>query len=321
MARFGLICILFLLAACGSNSVTTADEKPAAGSYGEFDQLFAKKEPPYRLSDTSLLNNKDTTQIRFQAFIDFVPDSLKAELFGAKAKVQYTPIARFSSKNASYYLIRGSSGNKRAALMAVAEGNEFTALVPFLIPDTKPATNQMSVLEGNFSVHRNIIQRMPGDVIADGKEVFAYSTAQKRFDLIMTDPLEEQRGDLINPIDTLSKTHKLAGDYSRDKKNLVSVRDGRKPELLTIFIHIEKNNGACTGEIKGDAQIVSPTTAIYRQAGDPCILTLKFGKNGVTLEEQEGCGSRRGLECSFNGTFPKKKEPKTKTDDSKKKKN
>ncbi len=116
---------------------------------------------------------------------------------------------------------------------------------------------------------------------------------------------------LVNPIDTLTRTHKLAGDYSRDKKNIVSIRDGRKPDLLTVFVHIE-NGAECVGEVKGDATITSPTTAVYQQPGDPCILQLNFSGSTVKLQELEGCGSRRGQNCAFDGAFTRKKQPTTK---------
>ena len=41
---------------------------------------------------------------------------------------------------------------------------------------------------------------------------------QKKIVLVMTDPLDEKNAEMVNPIDTLSKLHKLAGDYIRDKK-------------------------------------------------------------------------------------------------------
>jgi hypothetical protein len=70
---------------------------------------------------------------------------------------------------------------------------------------------------------------------------------------------------------------------------------------------MEKNKGQCSGEIKGDAEMSGANTAVFRQGGDPCVLQLTFSANSVTLKELEGCGSRRGLECSFDGTFKKKK--------------
>ncbi|MGZ8551461.1 MAG: hypothetical protein ACXWV2_12395 [Chitinophagaceae bacterium] len=94
--------------------------------------------------------------------------------------------------------------------------------------------------------------------------------------------------------------------------NLVSFRDGRRNDRLSFFIHFEKNNGECTGELKGEAIIKSPTLAEYREGGDPCILQFRFTSSSVVVKELEGCGSRRGLRCSFDGTYPRKKDAKPK---------
>jgi hypothetical protein len=149
-------------------------------------------------------------------------------------------------------------------------------------------------------------------VIAEGKEVYEYDAASKQFSLILTDPINKLSADVINPIDSFSRKHKFAGDYGKDKKNFVSIRDGRNSNGLLLFIHLDKNEGNCTGELKGDILLTSPTTAIYRQGGDPCVMTLHFTSSSVTIKEDEGCGSHRGLDCSFDGTFARKKEVKLK---------
>lgn len=276
--------------------------------------MFREVQPPYNLSDTALLNNKDTAQIRSEAFKNGIPDSIAQQLFGKNEGVRYTPLARFKGKKKeTYYLVRGSRNNRRAALMLVADAaNNFTTVLPFLVPDADETTRQNSSVDPNFSISRTTVRRLPGDAFQEGKDVFTYNAEAQTFDLVMTDPLDDDDLELINPIDTLGKTYKYAGDYGKNKKNLVSVRDGRKKGLITVFIHVEKEEGTCTGEIKGDAELVDANTAIYRPVGDPCVLTLKFAKSSVTVEEQEGCGSKRGLECSFNGTFNKKKVSKPK---------
>jgi hypothetical protein len=127
------------------------------------------------------------------------------------------------------------------------------------------------------------------------------------FQLIMTDALDDKTTELINPIDTLSRKHKWAADYSSGKNMLVSIRDGRKADRVAFFVHFEKNNGECTGELKGEATIKSGSVAEFRESGDPCVLQFIFSSSSVTLKEQEGCGSHRGLRCSFDGSYAKKK--------------
>lgn len=316
MFRFAVFCTLIFLSACGSKDKNSMANTGNGGGNADYTALFRQMKPPYTLSDSGLLANKDTTQIRSEAWNSFIPDSTKEAIFGATSRISYTPLALFKGKKQeTYYLVKAARDNKRAALLVVsALPDSLTAVLPFMVPDKEANTKQVTSFESNFSVIRTVQRSLPDDKFQEGKDVFAYSEIGRTFDLVMTDPLSDDKPELTNPIDTLGRTYAFAGDYSRDKRNIVSVRDGRKKGLITVFIHMEAREGACTGEIKGDAEIINEQTATYRTPGDPCILTLKFAKGSVTLQEQEGCGSRRGLECSFNGTFKKKKETGNKED-------
>jgi hypothetical protein len=145
--------------------------------------------------------------------------------------------------------------------------------------------------------------------VTEGKDVYVLNASANTFTLIMTDPLVDHT-ELINPIDTLPAKTKWAADYTNGKTNLVSIRDGKNAGLVNFFIHFEKNNGACNGEIKGEATMKTPNTAEYHEEGDPCILKFIFTSSSVQLQEIEGCGSKRPVDCSLNGSFTKKKPAK-----------
>lgn len=319
MFRLAVLCTLIIFSACGSKEKNSTATTSDGSGNADFTALFRQMKPPYTLSDSGLLANKDTAQIRSEAWNSFIPDSTKELIFGSTSRISYTPLGSFvGKKKETYYLVKATRDNKKAALLlASAHPDSITAVLPFIVPDKETNTKQVTTFESNFSVIRTVQRTLPDDSFQEGKDVFAYSEIGRTFDLVMTDPLSDEKPDLTNPIDTLGRTYAYAGDYSRDKRNIVSVRDGRKKGLITVFIHMEAREGACTGEIKGDAEIIDEQTATYRTPGDPCILTLKFAKGSVTLQEQEGCGSRRGLECSFNGTFKKKKEANNKENKSK----
>ena len=166
-------------------------------------------------------------------------------------------------------------------------------------------------MDSRYTHYQNSMTRKNADgSISEGKDVYVLNSDAKNFMLIMTDALDDKVTELINPIDTFSRKHKYAADYGTGKLNLVSIRDGRKSDRLSFFIHFEKNNGECTGELKGEAIIKSATVAEYREGGDPCVLRFSFTSSSVTVKEVEGCGSHRGLRCSFDGIFPKKKDQK-----------
>jgi hypothetical protein len=150
--------------------------------------------------------------------------------------------------------------------------------------------------------------------VTEGKDVYAYNADSKAFTLVMTDLLNESDLELINPIDTFPKQHKWAGDYVKNKKNMVSIRSTKNAAEFLFFIHFEKEEEECKGELKGTALMTSGTTAVYRQGGTPCVLEFTFKGNTVSLKEIEGCGSFRDVACFFDGSFTKKKEPKPKTE-------
>ncbi len=313
--RIGLLLWAAVVAGCGNNEKEQQGENNF--QYQEFSEKFKTVPVPYQLSDTTLINNKDTAQIRDKAFSDLVPDSTKIKLFGKNARVKYVPLVKIAVPNAeTYYIVKATVGSKNTALLfSFDKEHNFGAVFPFLIPDAEAATSQISTIDKAYSISRSVFRKQPNDIIAEGKDVYVYNNDAKDFTLIMTDVLDERSEELVNPIDTLPAGQKWTGDYVKDKRNIVSVRDGRRPNSLLVFVHFEKNKGQCMGELKGDAEMSGANTAVYRQGGDPCVLQLTFSANSVTLKELEGCGSRRGLECSFNGTFKRKKTDKEKTDD------
>ena len=312
--------MLICLALIGCNNEKEPKKEENGFSFSGFTESFRDLPYPYSLTDSGFSNNRDTSTIRSAAFRKFIPDSVLSRLFGKdSARVKYISMGRFPPrKGVHYYLVKAVSGNKKAALIYAFENESFGAVVPFLVPDTDRTTSQVSVIDNSNGIVKNIYRRTPDNLTEEGKDVYEYYTDQKQFALILTIPLNRANSDVQNPIDTLPRKHKFAGDYIQNKRNYVSVRDGRYPNQLLVFIHFEKNEGSCVGELKGELLITSGTTAVYRQGGDPCVLSLKFTASSVELKEQEGCGSRRGLDCLFDGTYSRKKEPKSKTTSKKK---
>jgi hypothetical protein len=290
---------------CGGGG---SEEGEGKYSFEGLEKGFKEVSLPYQLTDTGLLKNKDTLSLRAVEFTSLISDSLKKIYFG-KAKVRYTPIVKLKVPDAETYLIvKASGGPKKAAILMVydKDGNH-TATFPFLTPDSNPATTQTSMIEKSFVITK-MVSKKEGSNVKDGKDVYSYDAASKTFSLIMTDPLEETNV-LINPIDTLSRSNKFSGDYFSGKNGLVSIRDGRTTKQLMAFVHFSKNEGECQGELKGELFFTSSTTAVYRIAGDPCIIQFSFKGSSVTLMEETGCGNKRGVDCLFDGTFTKKKVP------------
>ena len=305
--------LVFTVSCSDSKNKKTGAEEDTF-NYETFSKHYATASLPYQLSDTGLLKNKDTARIASTQLAPFIADSIKKKLFGKTTGIRYIPLNKIESKKAeSYFITKAVSGGKTVALLTVfGKGHDSAASFPFLVPDADATTSQVSSIDNAYSISRNVSRKDKQGVPTEGKDVYAYNAAVNGFTLIMTDALDEKAQDVINPIDTLSKHHRFAGDYIKDKRNLVSIRDSRNANELVMFVHFEKDDGECTGELKGTLFFTSTTTAVYRQGGDPCVLEAHFTPTSVTLHEAEGCGSHRGLKCAFDDTYKRKVAPKPK---------
>lgn len=325
MTFFQKYCLLLFLAAglaaCHSKKKPSlAGEEPVEVT--DFIDFFPDVTLPYQVADTSLLKkDRDSLLISYKVFTQFVPDSILVTAFGKSTKPKIYPIGKATAKKTdeTYLLAKAVSGTKRTAfIIAFDKKGNFIAAMPLLQYSQPSAIHQTASLEGNLTFSKIYSRKNADGSTSEGKDVYGLNSEGKNFMLIMTDPLDDKVTELINPIDTFSRKQKFTGDYGSGKMNLVSIRDGRKNNMLSFFIHFEKNNGDCNGELKGEAIMRSATQAEYREAGELCALQFTFTASSVTIKELEGCGSRRGLRCSFDGVYPRKKEIKPKVVKSKK---
>ena len=311
MYRMGFVVLGCLLLACKGT-----DKKASAEGSGDkeggpvFDSRFAAASLPYQLADTTLLNHRDAATLPATDMAALVHDSIGKKLFGKTTGIRFSPLAKIeASGKETYYVVKGTAGSKKAALLMVYDqSGQHGTTIPFLVPDNNAATTQASSIDRSYVVTRAITERNNGTVSGEGKDVLAWDRAEKTFSLIMTDLLNDNPSVLVNPLDTFAKSNRLAGDYFKNDKNLVAVRDGRYPNQILVYIHTENSSRDCIGELKGEFVMTGTNTAVYRQGGDPCVLSLTFSGNSISLNEERGCGNYRGLDCPFTGSFTRKKE-------------
>ncbi|HET6995524.1 MAG TPA: hypothetical protein VFI06_11110 [Chitinophagaceae bacterium] len=316
MSRFRdyglLIVALVVLAGCkGKKKPSLSGEDPV--EINDFIEFFPARNVPYQFGDTTLNKKEnDSTVISANVFAQFIPDSLISRTFGKNAKLKIYPLGRLkTSESDNLLFVKMVSGDKRAAFVfAFDKKDQLKDGLALLRYGQYPNAQQTLSVDKSYTITKTITRRNTDGTISDGKDVYGLEKETGKFMLIMTDALDDKVTEIINPIADGTKKHKYAADYTSSKLNLVSIRDGRKPDRLSFFVHIDKNDGGCTGELKGEAIFKSTTVAEYREGGDPCVLQFTFSAAGVALKELEGCGSRRGLRCSFDGSFAKKKEPK-----------
>ena len=306
------VLVILLAASCKSKKASLAGDEPV--EIVDFIEFFPDINLPYQVADSNLLKKeKDSLLISYKVFTQFVPDTILNKIFGKNAKPKIYPMGKAKGEE-TYLFAKTLSGDKRTALiLSFDKKNQFIAAMPLLSLDQSAATQQAGSMDSRYTITKTVYRKNADGNINEGKDVYVLNSGAKNFMLIMTDALDDKATELTNPIDTVSRKQKYTADYGSGMMNLVSIRDGRKSDRLSFFIHFEKSNGECTGELKGEAIIKSPLLAEYREGGDPCILQFRFTSSSVTVKELEGCGSRRGLRCSFDGIYQRKKEIKSKT--------
>ena len=316
-----LLFAILLLAGCKNKKVSLKDDEVVEVS--DFIEFFPEVTLPYYVYDTTLLKKQsDSLLIGNKIFAQFASDSLLNKDFGKAVKPKLYPLARIKEKGAGIYLVaKAVHGNKRAAyLLCFNDDNKFTTAMPLVKYGFDNSTTAYGLLDKKFQITTYRERRATGAEMSYKKNVYFYNNAAESFTLILTEPNQEIIENVYNPIDTLPKKNKYAGDYIKDKKNFIAFRDGKTASDILFFVHFEKDKGDCIGELKGAARFISPTKVQYKEPGNPCTVEFTFTAAAVTMKEIEGCGSYRDIKCFFEGSYPKKKTPKPVETKKKKKK-
>lgn len=308
--------LLLMLLACKEKKKQLSENDVV--DYAEFLDLFPATKLPFQSADTSLLaKDADSLRIPYKIYTQFISDTTLKPLFGKNTKPKLYPVGKAEVKDGETYLwIKAVASPKRALLIAVFDKDSFVTAMPVLVTQGGGRQEDHSLVNMDS---RNTITTLQQKTTSSGQQVYAkkvyvYNTAGV-FTLILTESNDQENhpAAILNPIDTLGMVHKLTGDYVQDKKNMLSFRDGRKTNSLLFFIHFEKDGGACKGELKGEAQILSPKTARFTENNGTCAIDFTFNGNTVTMKEVGGCGSYRDIKCFFEGSYVRKKKPVQKT--------
>jgi hypothetical protein len=317
------MCRKFLLAliiapaffSCQSKKVSLNENTKANSN--DFIEAFPGVSLPYEITNVILQNEQnDSFFVNYRTFTHFVPDSILTRHFGKTARPKIYLLGKSRSGKNEYYLFFNAINSEKEItfVSCFTKEQKFSAArVLFVAQDQ--GYHAMAILDPKFTITVTHQHKNTSGELLYKKDVYIYNDAGK-FILILTESNEPNEGKLtvINPIDTLPHKHLFSGDYIQDKRNLVSVRDqGKDASRFMFFIHFEKDNGDCKGELKGSAKFISPTIAQYHSYNDPCGLQFSFKGNEVYIKEIAACGSHRDIKCFFEGLYQRKKELRKKT--------
>jgi hypothetical protein len=313
-----VLSLLFLFFySCKSKKVSLAvnDDKV---NIADFLEYFQQLKLPYGVTDTILRRKEpETAVINYSLFTRLIPDSILFHLFGKTVHPHLYAMGKIKVPDAeSYLFVKATTKDRRAMYMLCFDKKDhFAAARPVLYSDESDVRGGVS---GRMDMDaRYTLTLLHQRKAADGQVVYHKDAYVFNEDtgllLILTESNEAKNKipPVYDPIDTLSRKHKFSGDYAQDKRNLIAIRDGKDPSRFLFFIHFEKDEGTCNGELKGEAKFVSPGVARYRSYSDPCTLEFSFGPDGVSIKETGGCGVHRDIKCFFEGYYERRKTAKT----------
>jgi hypothetical protein len=295
-------------------SLSGDDEKVDVHDFVEF---FQPLKLPYQVTDTILRRKEaEGALISLKVFTQLVPDSVLTKYFGKEMKPKLYAIGKVTvPKGESYLFVKAAASSRKVLyIVCFSRQNKFAAARPVLYSDnSEPGLTGIAAMDAKYTLTLTR-QRKASDGQAYYKRDAYIFNEDAGFVLILTESNESKTKTppIYNPIDTLPRKHKFTGDYLQDKRNIISIRDGKDPSRILFFVHFEKAEGTCKGELKGEARFISANTARFRSGGDPCTVDFKFDPSGVSMKEQEGCGNHRDIKCFFEGYYDRRKEAKPK---------
>ena len=305
---FVLLLMLFALS-CKNKTASLSANQPVNTT--DFFDAFKKLKLPYIIADTNLMKSADTTLISYDVFKQFIPDTALQSLAAKKPEsLKIHPAGKIENESEIY-------------LLAIVTDGKKTSLITYLFDKKKHYLNHLALLNNQnrddyvHSVNINteptfliVREKTENNQYSYTKHGFAYSKEAKDFVEVINDSNEdEKKNEIINPIDTFAKKNKYSGDYVQDKKNFISIRDGSSANSYLFFLHVNKNNGECNGELKGKLTMINETEAVFQQNGGPCVIDFTFEKSRIQVKERGSCGNYRGMTCMFDDSYKKKNPP------------
>lgn len=281
--------------------------------FPELLEAFPDLKLPYKLVDSNLNKTGDTAAISYFVFNQFVPDSIMQKISAKdSAHLSIRPVGKIVSGEEKY-LLANINERKNTSLIAFlfsGKNNNYLASIELLKNKyTDGYRHELSITsEPTFMLSRQKVNKDKEVVYT--RNGYAYNAGLRDFMKVVNDSNEETDKDsIINPIDTLPRTFKYSGDYVKNKRNFISLRDGSGPGKYIFFIHFENSNG-CSGELKGVLHMRDEKHGFYSENGDICVIDFTFEERHLKVKEQNNCGNHRGIQCYFNDTYPLKKEKK-----------
>jgi hypothetical protein len=306
--------ILLALIGCAETKTDLSGNSPL--KINDFNAAFKNIELPIRINDTNLVAFTDTIKIGRKALEQFLPDSVVDAIAPKLVKNASIFTVGKIEKETEYYLLLNNKDAKKQTLSVIAFSKKnvflgYQILTQFDLTQKGSQFYGKTLLinkEPTFLIEENKLD--PEQGLTNEKKGWAYT--EQGFRLIYLDAnIKPEQKAILNPIDTLPTINTFSGDYARDKKNFISLRDFGNANKYQFFLHFEKKEGTCVGELKGLLNF-NKNQATYSEKGDPCTIQFTITGNVIKIKEDGNCGNHRNMTCYFNDSYDKKRKPKSK---------
>ena len=315
MRNWYWLAALCFIVACSEEKTDLSGNTPI--KINDFNKVFKTVSLPINISDTNLTKVRDTIEIGAKALAQFVPDSVIEKIIPEKDKkaILY-PLLKIE-KETEYYLMLNVHHPKKEEIAVVVFSKKNAYL------DYKIITQFLLEQKGSKNYGKSVsINREPTFLVEENKmdeenvliyEKNGWAFTENHFRLIYFDSNKKPESKtIINPIDTLAINNIYSGDYARDAKNFISLRDFTGvANKYQFFMHFEKKEGTCIGELKGLLSF-NKNQATFTEKGDPCIIHFTINGQIIKIKEDGNCGNHRNMTCYFNDSYDKKRKPKKK---------
>jgi len=309
-------CIIFMFIvatiSCKSKQADLSSDTPIKPN--QFVAAFEVLENNFSATDSNIVKLADTVDINKKLLARFIPDTLIKRWMKGDNEATFHPIGRMDKSTETYLLLLCVKNKKPlTSVIVLDKKNVFLAS-----KDLFDANNNYDLYKYSFSLNREPTFFVSREKLVNDKEIkytkMGWAFVGKTFIPVVKEGNErsDKLNPIINPIDTFAKENLYSGNYVEDDRNFISIRDGRTKDDYHFFLHIDKNDGNCIGELKGEMHLIDSIHATYTFSGDPCVINFTFDRNIITIKEKGSCGNRRGMDCFFDDAYTKKKEPKKK---------
>lgn len=319
-----IIVTLFLLAACKNKKQKTVQDEDLSAA--EFISIAPAVSFPVMIHDT-MLNKKanDSALINQSVFKTFIPDSVFKKYYPQTKQLKLYLVGKATDdREGAYIFVKSVTPASRAAqLFYFDKGAVYKGSMKLADQAKKTKGNSFTKIDSRFNIAAVEEMKLSTGELQTAETIY-YLDEDGSFKIAMTnsneDLSDEMRG---NPIDTFARKNKFSADYSSDKNNFISIRDDTSAKNFLFFIHFSKQNGECTGEVKGKGTWLDKSKGVFQDESSDCVIAFNFTASAVSIKEEKGCGSYRGITCFFEGSYARNKEaakPKEKTNSKQKKK-